>query len=67
MTADSVNEFCHYATKTELDYLRTLGAMLPDGATVMMLGAGPGVMMMAVLEGNPHLTGYIVEIGRAHV
>lgn len=60
-TAARVNEFCHYATQTELDYLRTLASVLPDQAQVIMLGAGPGVMMIAVLEGNPKLAGYIVD------
>lgn len=60
-TSSRVNEFCHYATADELAYLRTLAAALPAGVTVMMLGAGPGVMMMAILENNPDLAGYIVD------
>lgn len=53
--ADQVNEFCHYATRTELEFLRALAAQLPAAAEVVMLGAGPGVMAMAVKEGNPSL------------
>lgn len=47
-----VNEFCHYATYAELDFLRSAAAQLPAAAEVVMLGAGPGVMAMAVKEGN---------------
>lgn len=61
MSADSVNEFCHYATASELAYLRTLAATLPAGHAVVMLGAGPGVMMLAILENNPDLVGYIID------
>lgn len=60
-TSTQVNEFCHYATAAELAYLRTLAAALPAGASVMMLGAGPGVMMMSILENNPGLIGYIID------
>lgn len=61
MNATDVNTNCHYATATELAYLRTLAAALPAGVTVVMLGAGPGVMMMAILENNPGLVGYIID------
>lgn len=60
-TSTEVNTNCHYATATELAHLHTLGALLPDQSVVMMLGAGPGVMLMSVLEGNPRLLGYIVD------
>lgn len=56
-----VNEFCHYATAAELDFLRTLAPQLPDDGYVMMLGAGPGVMMLAVVEGNPALHGMVID------
>lgn len=62
MSSQRVNEFCHYATATELAYLRHLAAQLPAGAQVVMLGAGPGVMAMAVLEGNPQLAVSVVDI-----
>lgn len=61
MTSDGVNEFCHYATAAELDYLRKLATQLRAGGTVVMIGAGPGVMAMAVLEGNPDLLVNVVD------
>lgn len=62
MSSRRINEFCHYATITELDFLRGLAAQLPAGAQVVMLGAGPGVMAMAVLEGNLQLALSVVDI-----
>lgn len=52
MNADALNVTSHYATQDELDYLRRIAATLAPMANVVMLGAGPGVMMLAALEGN---------------
>lgn len=56
-----INIMCHYATATELEFLRQLAARLPAGAQVVMLGAGPGVMALAVLEGNPDVHVDVVD------
>lgn len=61
MTYHDLNHQCPYATSDELDYLNALAKTLPAGASVVMLGAGPGVMMVAVLEGNPKLNALIVD------
>lgn len=60
-TAVEINRFCTYATVSELNYLRTLASVLGPGVSVVMLGAGPGVMAVAVMEGNPKLNLTIVD------
>lgn len=57
-----LNEQCPYATPDELDYLRELAKTFPDNACVVMIGAGPGVMAIALLEGNKNLDLSIVDI-----
>lgn len=56
-----VNHRAPYATPEELDYLCELAKTLPAGASVCMLGAGPGVMALAILEGNPRLNMTIID------
>lgn len=50
MQAKIVNARTPYATEDELDWLYNV--KLPALPTIVMLGAGPGVMMLAVLEGH---------------
>ena len=49
MDSIALNHACPYATLEELEYLRDV-APLCD--CVVMIGAGPGVMALAVKEGN---------------
>lgn len=51
LTADELNELLPYAFDNELEYIRELGFRLIPGAVVVMLGVGPGVMALALLEG----------------
>lgn len=56
--SDHVNEMCHYATPSELDWLRDWAKSVysvlgtDDYPRAVMIGAGPGVMAIALLEGN---------------
>lgn len=59
--SDQVNEMCHYATPAELNWLREHAKTLPSRSSVVMIGAGPAVMALAVLEGNPDLSLSIVD------
>lgn len=51
LTADELNTLLPYAFSGELDYLRDVGHALTPGALVVMLGVGPGIMALALLEG----------------
>ena len=53
MNSIELNTNNRYATFSELDYLRTLASALPATIRVVMIGAGPGVMALAIKEGNP--------------
>lgn len=59
--SDHINEMCHYATQSELNWLREHAKTLPSRSSVVMIGAGPAVMALAVLEGNPDLGLSIVD------
>lgn len=54
----TLNHACPYATPDELDYLHDI-AQLCD--VCVMIGAGPGVMAMAVMEGNPSVNLHIID------
>jgi len=58
-----VNLNCHYATLDELNWLRGVGAALPREGQVVMIGAGPGVMLIATLEGGRELRAVVVDKG----
>lgn len=51
LTSTDLNLRLPYAFGNELDYLRNLGSNLEPGSVVVMLGFGPAVMAMALLEG----------------
>lgn len=59
MDSISLNHACPYATPEELDYLRGV-AMLGD--VCVMIGAGPGVMALAVKEGNARCLLTVIDI-----
>lgn len=51
LTAEELNELLPYAFGDELDYIKQLGFQLPPAGVAVMLGVGPGVMALALLEG----------------
>lgn len=61
-TARELNATLPYATNSELEWLSLQASMLPDHARVAMIGGGPCVMGLAVLEGNPHLELCIIDL-----
>ena len=50
MNAYQLNEKCTYATLDEIDWLKAQAKRLPANAEVVMIGAGPGVMAIAIME-----------------
>lgn len=60
MKAIELNALAPYATINELEYLYNLAKALKPKVTVM-LGAGPGVMALAVLEGYPETQLNVVD------
>jgi methyltransferase family protein len=65
MSAHGLNSTIPYALPEELDYLKELSRGLRSDSNIVMIGAGPGVMALAVMEDHkpldaPHLS--IVEI-----
>lgn len=57
--SDEINSRLPYAFENELPWLRSIAS---DVHTAVMIGAGPGVMGMALLEGNPHMSLTIIDI-----
>lgn len=51
LTAEELNDLLPYAFGDELDYIRMLGHKVTPGGVAVMLGVGPGVMALALLEG----------------
>lgn len=63
LTAAELNHQNMYALQEEIDYLREAAGTLPGEAVVVMIGAGPGVMLLAVLEcGRSDLWPTVVDI-----
>lgn len=63
LTAKNLNESCPYALPIELKVVRELADKLTANHNIVMVGAGPGVFALAMLEGRrnpPHL--HIVDI-----
>lgn len=52
MNSLQLNAQIPYATETELKYLTYLASELKIGQQVVVIGAGPGVMLLALREGN---------------
>lgn len=71
-TALELNATLPYATEDELHWLIAHGATLPDNARAVMIGAGPCVMALALLQGNPSIVIRIIDISemdycKAHI
>lgn len=64
--ARQVNDMCHYATDEELDWMMEWGRekRVQHDAFVVMLGAGPGVLLLALKEHNRHLQATVVDVQR---
>lgn len=58
MNSDILNAHIPYATPEELSIIRDIAGTVPEDGTIVMIGAGPGVMLLALREGNPtaHIT-----------
>src|SRR5574341_154170 len=52
LTAKDLNATAQYATNDELEYLTNLSRELSEGRSFVMIGAGPGVMALALMEGQ---------------
>lgn len=65
LTSDGLNSTVPYAMPEELETLRELSRKLNQDSEVVMIGAGPGVMAMAVMEAHKPLDApnlHIIEI-----
>lgn len=60
LTADALNAACPYSTPQALAWLRDWAQQHPTG-TVVLIGAGPGVMALALLEGSERINLTVVE------
>lgn len=56
-----LNHRQRYATVEEIDWLRAMAASIPPDGLVIMLGAGPGIMMAALKDGNQNLRAFVVD------
>lgn len=63
MNSDALNARIPYATPDELSIIRELASRLDLSYQVVMIGAGPGVMLLALREGNPHCSITVIDIG----
>ena len=64
-TADRLNRICHYATQEEIDFQRDIMAKkIKRGSKMVMIGAGPGVLLVSLLEGLEHdeIMGWVIDI-----
>jgi len=61
MYARNVNNMAHYATDEELDWMAKHGKTLDSDDQVVMLGAGPGVLLLALKEYNKSLKATVVD------
>ena len=63
LTAGQLNYENVYAMQEEIDWMREAGKGLPPDATVVMIGAGPGVLLVSLLEcGREDLWPEVVDI-----
>jgi spermidine synthase len=62
MYAMQVNGFAPYATDDELEWMAEFGKTLKPSSQVVMLGAGPGVLLLALKEHNRDLSAHVVDI-----
>lgn len=61
LTANELNSKCTYAFGNELEWITDYCKTLPNRSKVVMIGAGPGVMALAALEGNSTLDFEIID------
>lgn len=61
-TAHELVEWQHYMTHAEVDKLQLITAELPLKAIVVKIGAGAGTDTIAILETNPHLLIFSIDI-----
>lgn len=61
MYAKYVNNMAHYATDEELEWMAKYGKRLSDEDQVVMLGAGPGVLLLALKEHNKSLKATVID------
>lgn len=62
--ARQVNFMCHYATDDELVWMSEHGRFVPSDGQVVMLGAGPGVLLLALKTYAPDLIAHVIDIQR---
>jgi len=56
-----LNAALPYVFGNELEWFHDMATFLPDGGITIILGAGPGLMILALLEGNPTLEVYGID------
>lgn len=61
MNALELNHKNTYATPDELIWLTAQAGQLPLWADVVMIGAGPGVMALALIEGRPQIKLTVID------
>lgn len=61
MAGLDLNHKQRYATVEEVNWLRATAGHLPSDGLVIMLGAGPGVMIAAIKDGNPTIHVFMVD------
>lgn len=61
MAASILNHRQRYATPDEIFWLRSAASHMPDNGLVIILGAGPGIMLAAVKDGNPTIHVFLVD------
>lgn len=66
LTAKYLNSTNPYALQEELDWITQHTKTLKEGAQVIMLGAGPGVLALAAVEGNPHIELAVIDHDTTH-
>lgn len=61
MDATDLNSRLPYLFGNEIDWFHKTAKGLPEKSQVAVLGAGPGLMCLSLLEGNPTLQIYTVD------
>jgi tRNA A58 N-methylase Trm61 len=61
-SAQILNSHLQYCFGNEIEYLQELSALLPKDAQVLVIGAGPGIMSMALYQGNQSIILTAVDI-----
>jgi predicted O-methyltransferase YrrM len=65
LTAQKLNGILPYCFGNEIEYLENLAKILPDYASCVILGAGPGIQSMSLKQGNPTLRIIAVDFSQA--